>query len=151
MTTGALIWLLANVSVGGTPVFQHLTALLDPFGRLIGLDGVILLAFVLGFPANELVMPLIVMGYLSTGTLAEVSDLFSFRALLVQNGLDLTVSTMIGKDDTDLPMWAATALQAMADNGIAMETDAMTRAEAADLLYQISKMTASAPGLQMYQ
>lgn len=61
-------------------------------------------------------------------------------ALLVQNGLDLTVSTMIGKDDTDLPMWAATALQAMADNGIAMETDAMTRAEAADLLYQISKM-----------
>lgn len=83
---GALIWLLANVSVGGTPVFQHLTALLDPFGRLIGLDGVILLAFVLGFPANELVMPLIVMGYLSTGTLAEVSDLFSFRALLVQNG-----------------------------------------------------------------
>lgn len=83
---GALIWLLANVSMGGTPVFQHLTALLDPFGRLIGLDGVILLAFVLGFPANELVMPLIVMGYLSTGTLAEVSDLFSFRALLVQNG-----------------------------------------------------------------
>ena len=61
-------------------------------------------------------------------------------ALLVQNGLDLTVSTMIGKDDTDLPRWAATALQAMADNGIAMETDAMTRAEAADLLYQIRKM-----------
>ena len=61
-------------------------------------------------------------------------------ALLVQNGLDLTVTTMMGKDETDLPMWAAAALQAMADNGIDMSADAMTRAEAAELLYQISKM-----------
>ena len=61
-------------------------------------------------------------------------------ALLVQNGLDLTVSTMVGKDENDLPMWAATAMQAMADNGITMEMDTMTRAEAAALLYQIGKM-----------
>lgn len=61
-------------------------------------------------------------------------------ALLVQNGLDLTVSTMVGKDETDLPMWAATAMQAMADNGIDLQADTMTRAEAADLLYRISKM-----------
>ncbi len=62
-------------------------------------------------------------------------------ALLLQNGLDLTVSTAAGKnDDTDLPTWAATAMQAMAENGITMEADTLTRAEAANLLYQISKM-----------
>ena len=53
---------------------------------LFGLDGVILLAFVLAFPANELVMPLIVMGYLATGTIADVSDFAAFRTLLVANG-----------------------------------------------------------------
>ena len=83
---GVLIWLLANITVGETSVFSHLTALLDPFARVFGLDGVILLAFLLGFPANELVMPLIVMGYLSTGTLADVTDLSSFHALLLANG-----------------------------------------------------------------
>lgn len=62
-------------------------------------------------------------------------------ALLVQNGLDLTVSAMTGKDeDSDLPTWAAAAMQAMAENGIVLETDTLTRAEAADLLYRISKM-----------
>ena len=83
---GVVIWLLANLSVGGTSILQHLAAALDPFGRFFGMDGVILLAFVLGFPANELVMPLIVMGYLATGTLADVGSLESFRALLVANG-----------------------------------------------------------------
>ena len=83
---GAVIWLLANVDIGGASVFTHLTGLLAPLGQLLGMDGVILLAFVLAFPANELVMPLIVMGYLATGTLADVSDLAAFRTLLVANG-----------------------------------------------------------------
>lgn len=83
---GAVIWLLANVDIGGASVFIHLTGLFDPLGRLLGMNGVILLAFVLAFPANELVMPLIVMGYLATGTLADVSDLAAFRTLLVANG-----------------------------------------------------------------
>lgn len=84
--SGVLIWLLANITVGDVSVFSHLTAALDPFARLFGLDGVILLSFLLGFPANELVMPLIVMGYLSTGTLAEVADLAMFQSLLTANG-----------------------------------------------------------------
>ncbi len=83
---GAVIWLLANTSAGGVTLLQHLAVFLDPFGRMMGLDGVILLAFVLGFPANELVMPLILMGYMSTGTIAGITDLASFRALLVSNG-----------------------------------------------------------------
>ena len=83
---GALIWLLANLEAGGAPLFSQLTAALDPLARVFGLDGVILLAFILGFPANELVMPLMVMGYLCTGTLTGVGDLSAFHALLLANG-----------------------------------------------------------------
>ena len=83
---GALIWLLANITVSGSSLYSSMTAFLDPLARFFGLDGVILAAFLLGFPANELVMPLIVLGYLSGGTLADVSDLLSFRALLLANG-----------------------------------------------------------------
>lgn len=83
---GGVIWLLANVDIGGASVFTHLTTLLDPAGQLLGLDGVILLAFILAFPANELVMPLIVMGYLATGTLTDLADLTAFHTLLVANG-----------------------------------------------------------------
>ena len=83
---GALIWLLANLEAGGAPLFSQLTAALDPIARVFGLDGVILLAFLLGFPANELVMPLMVMGYLCTGTLTGVGDLSAFHALLLANG-----------------------------------------------------------------
>ena len=61
-------------------------------------------------------------------------------ALLVQNGLDLTVSVLSGKDESDLPTWAATAMQAMAENGIVMRTDILTRGDVAKILYQISKM-----------
>ena len=83
---GVLIWILANVQIGNTAILSHITAFLDPAARVFGIDGVILLAFILGFPANELVMPLIVMGYLSSGTIASGVDFASFRALLLANG-----------------------------------------------------------------
>lgn len=83
---GAIIWLLANITVGEASIFSHLTEAIDPVARVFGLDGVILLAFLLGFPANELVMPLIVMGYLCTGSLTSVTDLSAFHALLIANG-----------------------------------------------------------------
>lgn len=83
---GVLIWLLANVQIGNTAILSHITAFLDPVARVFGIDGVILLAFILGFPANELVMPLIVMGYLSSGTIVSGVDFASFRALLLANG-----------------------------------------------------------------
>ncbi|MFR1716756.1 MAG: nucleoside recognition domain-containing protein, partial [Butyricicoccus sp.] len=83
---GVLIWILANVQIRNTAILSHITAFLDPAARMFGIDGVILLAFILGFPANELVMPLIVMGYLSSGTIASGVDFASFRALLLANG-----------------------------------------------------------------
>lgn len=83
---GLLIWLTANIYIDGVSVFAHCADFLDPFAKLFGLDGVILLAFILGFPANEIVVPIILMGYLATGTLTEIGSIDVMRELLVNNG-----------------------------------------------------------------
>ena len=83
---GLLIWTAANVSVGGESVLLHLAGILEPLGRLMGLDGIILLAFLLGFPANEIVVPCILMGYLSTGTLTDYGSLAELQELLAGHG-----------------------------------------------------------------
>jgi len=83
---GLLIWLTANIYIDGISVFAHCANFLDPFAEFFGLDGVILLAFILGFPANEIVVPIILMGYLATGTLTEIVNLDVMRELLIQNG-----------------------------------------------------------------
>lgn len=83
---GLLIWVLANVTIGDTTLLAHCAGFLDPFARLFGLDGVILMAFILGFPANEIVFPIIIMAYLSTGTLTDLSALGELKILLENNG-----------------------------------------------------------------
>lgn len=83
---GLLIWVLANITVGGQSILAHSTAFLDPFARLMGLDGVILMAFILGFPANEIVIPIIIMSYMATGSILELDSLDQLRQLLVTNG-----------------------------------------------------------------
>ena len=83
---GLVIWLCANVTVGGITILDHVTGFLDPFARLMGLDGVILAAFLLGFPANEIVIPIAIMAYLSTGTIQEAEGLGALHQLLVDNG-----------------------------------------------------------------
>lgn len=84
--TGLLLWLLANISVGGAPLLPQIAAVLDPFGRLLGLDGVILLAFLLGFPANEIVLPIALMAYTAGGTLPELGGMDLLRQTLTANG-----------------------------------------------------------------
>ena len=64
----------------------HCACFLDPFAQQLGMDGVILLAFILGLPANEIVVPIMIMAYLSTGTLTEMNNLAMLRQLLVENG-----------------------------------------------------------------
>lgn len=83
---GLVIWLMANIRAGDATLLSHCAGFLDPFARVFGLDGVILLAFILGLPANEIVIPLIIMAYLSGGSLVELSDPGALRALLVDNG-----------------------------------------------------------------
>ena len=83
---GLLIWVLANVNIGGSTILAHCTQFLDPFAHLIGLDGVILMAFILGFPANEIVFPIILMAYMATGNLTDLPSLMALKSILVQNG-----------------------------------------------------------------
>lgn len=90
---GLLIWLLANITIGGTSLLSLLAGFLDPAGRLLGLDGVILMAFLLGFPANEIVLPIILMAYLETGTLVSMEDSASLYNLLTAHGW--TVKTAV--------------------------------------------------------
>ncbi len=72
-------------------------------------------------------------------------------ALLMQNALDLTVTTAAGKDEeSGIPTWAVTAMNAMADNGIALSTGQLTRGEVAQLLYQVSQIAPNAPGMGIY-
>lgn len=83
---GIIIWLLANINFGDMSILNHLVNFLEPLARLMGLDGVILTAFLLGLPANETVVPIIIMTYLSKGSLLEIDDINVMRNLLVNNG-----------------------------------------------------------------
>ncbi|MBE6904539.1 MAG: ferrous iron transporter B [Ruminococcaceae bacterium] len=83
---GIIIWLLANIKIGNTALLSQCAIFLDPFAKAIGLDGYILFAFILGFPANEIVMPIVIMSYLATGELTEFSSLFELKQLLIANG-----------------------------------------------------------------
>ncbi len=83
---GLVIWLMANVTVGGQSVLGVCAEFLDPFARLMGLDGVILMAFILGFPANEIVLPIIIMVYTAQGSILDMSGLGAMKELFVQNG-----------------------------------------------------------------
>ena len=83
---GLVIWLMANIELGGMSLLSHFSGFLDPLGRALGMDGVILTAFLLGLPANEIVLPLILMAYLSQGTITELGSLSQFKELLTANG-----------------------------------------------------------------
>lgn len=83
---GLIIWLFANLHIGDSTLLQICADFLDPFARLLGFDGVVLLAFILGFPANEIVFPIIIMAYMSSGSILEFDTLSELRTLLVANG-----------------------------------------------------------------
>lgn len=83
---GLVIWLLANLYIDDITLLTYCADFLDPFAQLLGLDGVILLAFFLGFPANEIVLPIIIMAYLAQGSLLEMSSIEQLRSLLTDNG-----------------------------------------------------------------
>lgn len=83
---GLIIWILANIHIGDTSILTHIAEFLDPFARLIGLDGYILMAFILGFPANEIVLPILIMAYLQTGYILELDNWQAMRDLFITHG-----------------------------------------------------------------
>lgn len=92
-----LIFLMANITVEGNSILNLSADFLEPIGRAIGLDGMILLGFILGFPANEIVVPIILMGYLSSNNLTEIPDINLIRQILIDNGwtLNTAICTII--------------------------------------------------------
>lgn len=83
---GLLLYALSNISIGGQSILAAAVDFLDPFARVFGLDGAILIAFMLGFPANEIVLPIAIMAYNASGSLEELPALCDMRALLIANG-----------------------------------------------------------------
>lgn len=83
---GVVIWLLSNIYIGNSSILAHVAGFLNPIATLIGLDGFILTAFIIGFPANEIVIPVLLMAYLSTGTLTEFESIEQLRTILQNNG-----------------------------------------------------------------
>ena len=83
---GAVVWIFANIGLYGESLITLVSNFLDPVAMLIGLDGIILLAFILGLPANEIVLPILVMSYLSAGTMLEPSSNQVLREILVNHG-----------------------------------------------------------------
>ena len=87
---GVIIYLVTNVKFGSISLIDRLSYFLEPLGNLMGLDGIILLAFFLGMPANEIVLPIMLMTYLGTNTLVEYDSFQSLKVILVDNGWTIT-------------------------------------------------------------
>ena len=94
---GIIIWVMANTYIEDISVLTYCASALDPIGKVLGMDGVIILGFILGFPANEIVFPIILMGYMATGSLTDYGSLVELREILVVNGWTITtaICTMI--------------------------------------------------------
>lgn len=83
---GGITWLAANITLFGRTVMSHVAGLLDPWAALLGMDGVILTAFILGFPANEIVIPIALMSYLCQGAMVDIGSADAIGAVLLASG-----------------------------------------------------------------
>lgn len=83
---GLVIWSMANIHIGEGSLLDYGASFLNPFARLLGMDGYILMAFILGLPANEIVMPIIIMSYMASGVMIELESIEALRNLLISNG-----------------------------------------------------------------
>lgn len=94
---GLVIWLLANISIHGGTLLSYCTEFCDPLGQMLGIDGVVVMAFILGFPANEIVIPIILMAYMAQGSLTDYGSLAQLHQILIDNGWtwQTALSTMI--------------------------------------------------------
>ena len=89
LPAGIIIWLFANINFNDISILTYVANFFDPFANLMGLDGYILTAFILGLPANEIVLPIILMSYMQTGTLVNLEDNFAIGQILLDNGWTL--------------------------------------------------------------
>lgn len=89
---GLVIWVMSNVSINGISILSHCTNFLNPIANVFGLDGTILMAFILGFPANEIVIPIMIMSYMKTASLMDYGSLLELKTLFINNGWTITTA-----------------------------------------------------------
>jgi ferrous iron transport protein B len=99
LPAGAVIWLISNISIGGEPIAAHMVHFLDPFGWFLGLNGIILVAYIVAIPANEIVIPTVLMLIVlltgaqnhtdSAGVIFETDSIESLGGLLKNGGFTL--------------------------------------------------------------
>jgi ferrous iron transport protein B len=89
---GGIIWILGNVYVGGSTLMNVLARGLSPLGGLIGLDGMILLAFIIALPANEIIIPTIIMGYTGASVMTEIASIAELRTLFASQGFTIVTA-----------------------------------------------------------
>jgi len=87
--SGLVIWLLANIGIDGNSLLDIIANFLNPFANIMGLDGYILTAFILGIPANEIVLPILLMSYLRTNTLIDNENILELGQILLDNGWNI--------------------------------------------------------------
>ena len=92
---GFIIWMFANIYIGDSSILKICTNFLDPFGHVLGMDGVILMAFLLGFPANEIVIPIMIMGYMSLGYITDINNTSELKELFVSNGWNIKTALCV--------------------------------------------------------
>lgn len=92
MLAGVIIWILSNVCISGVSLLNWIACFFDDFGIIIGLDGAILVGFILGFPANEIVFPIILMIYMRSGNMVDLPSLSVLRGILVDHGWTFVTS-----------------------------------------------------------
>ena len=83
---GLVIWIFANVGINGESLLSIVANFLNPFAKILGLDGYILTAFIFGIPANEIVLPIILMCYLGGNSLVNMDDISSIGQILIHKG-----------------------------------------------------------------
>ncbi|QAT43409.1 ferrous iron transport protein B [Aminipila luticellarii] len=83
---GVVIWIMANITIADGSLLTHCALFLDPFAKLLGMDGYILMAFILGLPANEIVIPILIMSYMAKGSMLELESLSQMKDLFIDNG-----------------------------------------------------------------
>lgn len=86
LPAGVVIWIISNVTISNVSIISILSTILNPIGKMFGMDGMILMGFILGFPANEIVIPIILMGYLNEGVLVDIDNYNLLKQIFIDNG-----------------------------------------------------------------
>ncbi|MCG3138935.1 MAG: Fe(2+) transporter FeoB [Phycisphaerae bacterium] len=89
---GAVIWLLGNINAGDQSLMAYAISWLNPIGQFLGMDGVILLAYIVAIPANEIIVPTMIMAYMAGTRMTELDDMGELATLFHNNGWTFTTA-----------------------------------------------------------